>query len=189
MLTPRIQRPATRRCWPTTRRSTSVVRPNLVWADSAADVVDTVTHADADGTAVLVLGGGSNLIVADAGFDGLVVRVAHRGVAFENVDDHVVMHAAAGEIWDDIVTSSARRRARRSRVPVGNPGPRRRNTDSKRRRVWRRDLAAGHWRSGVRSSRSPPPSRCRRPIAGSATARAHSKGQHRYRGASASTSL
>ena len=32
---------------------------------------------------MLVLGGGSNLVVADAGFDGLVVRVAHRGVAFE----------------------------------------------------------------------------------------------------------
>jgi len=79
---------------------------NLVWADDAAALVEVVSQADADGTAVLVLGGGSNLVIADAGFDGLVVRVAHRGVAFEQSGDHVVMHVEAGEVWDDVVTSS-----------------------------------------------------------------------------------
>lgn len=82
---------------------------NLVWAQDAAELVDVVSRADADGTPVLVLGGGSNLVVADAGFDGLVVRVAHRGVAFEQAGHQVVMHAAAGEIWDDVVTSSLAR--------------------------------------------------------------------------------
>ena len=79
---------------------------NLVWAEDAAALVEVVSQADADGTAVLVLGGGSNLVVADAGFDGLVVRVAHRGVAFEQSGDHVVMHVEAGEVWDDVVTSA-----------------------------------------------------------------------------------
>ena len=79
---------------------------SLVWADDAAALVDVVSRADADGTPVLVLGGGSNLVVADAGFDGLVVRVAHRGVTFEQAGEQVVMHVEAGEIWDDIVTSS-----------------------------------------------------------------------------------
>jgi UDP-N-acetylmuramate dehydrogenase len=78
----------------------------LVWVDNAADLADVVAQADADGTPVLVLGGGSNLVIADAGFDGLVVRVAHRGVSFENVGEQVVMHAEAGEIWDDVVSSS-----------------------------------------------------------------------------------
>ncbi len=83
---------------------------NLVWADNAAALVDAVSQADADGTPVLVLGGGSNVVVADAGFDGLVVRVAHRGVAFEEqVGEQVVMHVAAGEIWDDVVTASLAR--------------------------------------------------------------------------------
>jgi UDP-N-acetylmuramate dehydrogenase len=79
---------------------------NLVWADNAADLIDAVSQADAVGTPVLVLGGGSNLVVADGGFDGAVVRVAHRGVVFEQAGERVVMHVEAGEIWDDVVTSS-----------------------------------------------------------------------------------
>lgn len=79
---------------------------SLVWADSAVDFIDAVSQADALGTPVLVLGGGSNLVVADDGFDGLVVRVAHRGVVFEQAAEHVVMHVEAGEIWDDVVTLS-----------------------------------------------------------------------------------
>ncbi len=79
---------------------------NLVWADSDVDLIDAVAQADAVGTPVLVLGGGSNLVVADAGFDGLVVRVAHRGIRFEQAGEHVVMRIEAGEVWDDVVTSS-----------------------------------------------------------------------------------
>jgi UDP-N-acetylmuramate dehydrogenase len=83
---------------------------NLVWADEAAELVDAVSQADADGTPVLVLGGGSNLVIADAGFDGLVVRVAHRGIAFEEqVGERVVMSAGAGETWDDVVAASLAR--------------------------------------------------------------------------------
>jgi UDP-N-acetylmuramate dehydrogenase len=77
---------------------------NLVWAEHASELVDVVSHADAVGTPVLILGGGSNLVIADAGFDGLVVRVAHRGVAFEQAGEHVVMHVEAGDVWDDVVT-------------------------------------------------------------------------------------
>jgi UDP-N-acetylmuramate dehydrogenase len=79
---------------------------DLVWADNAADLIDAVSQADAVGTPVLVLGGGSNLVIADDGFDGLVVRVAHRGVRFEQSERHVVVHVEAGEVWDDVVTSS-----------------------------------------------------------------------------------
>ena len=61
--------------------------------------------ADA-GEAVLVLGGGSNLIVADAGFSGTVVRVAHKGMTFDRHGQRVVMHVAAGESWDDVVLAS-----------------------------------------------------------------------------------
>jgi UDP-N-acetylmuramate dehydrogenase len=79
---------------------------HLVWVDDTADLIDEVCRADADSTPVLVLGGGSNMVIADAGFDGLVVRVAHRGIAFERVGEQVVMHVAAGEIWDEVVSSA-----------------------------------------------------------------------------------
>jgi UDP-N-acetylmuramate dehydrogenase len=78
----------------------------LVWADDAAELIEGVSRADADGTAVLVLGGGSNLVVADAGFDGLVVRVAHRGMRFDRDGERVLVRVEAGEIWDDVVTAS-----------------------------------------------------------------------------------
>lgn len=52
---------------------------------------------------MLVLGGGSNLVVADAGFDGAVLRMATRGVSVERIGDRVRLVVAAGEPWDDLV--------------------------------------------------------------------------------------
>jgi UDP-N-acetylmuramate dehydrogenase len=55
----------------------------------------------------LILGGGSNLVVADEGFPGIVVRVATRGVSFSHApDDAVDVTVAAGEPWDDVVAAT-----------------------------------------------------------------------------------
>jgi UDP-N-acetylmuramate dehydrogenase len=51
----------------------------------------------------LALGGGSNLLVADAGVDALVARIALRGVAVREAGRDVEVSAAAGEPWDDLV--------------------------------------------------------------------------------------
>lgn len=64
---------------------------------------------------VLVVGGGSNLVVADEGFDGRVVEVATRGVTpdVEDTTDPscggVLVTVAAGESWDDLVTLAVER--------------------------------------------------------------------------------
>ncbi|GAA3142922.1 UDP-N-acetylmuramate dehydrogenase [Planomonospora alba] len=71
----------------------------FVEAGSAEELVELVAEADRTGEPVLVLGGGSNLVVSDEGFDGLVVRVASRGVAA----DGDLVTAAAGEDWDALV--------------------------------------------------------------------------------------
>src|SRR5690554_1877244 len=52
----------------------------FVVATTDDELVATVTDCDERGEPVLVLGGGSNLLVADDGFDGTVVRVATRGI-------------------------------------------------------------------------------------------------------------
>jgi UDP-N-acetylmuramate dehydrogenase len=70
---------------------------------SADEAVAAVAGADAAGEPLLVLGGGSNLVVADAGFDGTVVKVATRGVSFKRIGDRVRLVASAGESWDDLV--------------------------------------------------------------------------------------
>jgi UDP-N-acetylmuramate dehydrogenase len=77
----------------------------LVTVTSQDELVDVVRTADDAGEPLLVLGGGSNLVVADAGFDGTVVRIATRGLRVEQVDacggSNIVVEA--GEPWDDLV--------------------------------------------------------------------------------------
>jgi len=76
----------------------------LVTATCDDDVVEAVRRADADRTPVLVLAGGSNLVVADDGFRGTVVHVATRGIVQESdACSGVTVTVAAGETWDDLV--------------------------------------------------------------------------------------
>ena len=67
------------------------------------DVVDAATDADARGDAIFVLGAGSNVVVADEGFSGLVARMATRGMRVETESGRVVVEVAAGETWDNLV--------------------------------------------------------------------------------------
>ncbi|HEX6921470.1 MAG TPA: UDP-N-acetylmuramate dehydrogenase [Actinomycetes bacterium] len=78
----------------------------LVEAETEAELVDLVRAADAAGDRLLLLGGGSNLVVADTGFDGLVVQVATRGTRQEEVGGRVRLTAAAGEPWDALVADA-----------------------------------------------------------------------------------
>ncbi|HEU4974519.1 MAG TPA: UDP-N-acetylmuramate dehydrogenase [Baekduia sp.] len=71
----------------------------LVEAATDDDLVRAVREADAAGAPVLVLAGGSNVVVSDEGFAGLVVLVVTRGVE----RDGEVVRAAAGEPWDAVV--------------------------------------------------------------------------------------
>ena len=75
----------------------------LVKARDEATLLDALDWAAARGVAVRVLGGGSNVVVADAGVDALVLQVALRGVEARETDGAVEVTAAAGEPWDDLV--------------------------------------------------------------------------------------
>ncbi|MEV5412953.1 UDP-N-acetylmuramate dehydrogenase [Thermopolyspora sp. NPDC052614] len=72
-------------------------------AATAEEIVRLVADADRAGEPVLVLGGGSNLVLADDGFDGLVVRVASTGVTVVEDGGRVLLTAEAGEDWDALV--------------------------------------------------------------------------------------
>lgn len=73
----------------------------LIVAETESEVIDAVRAADDAGRALLVMGAGSNLLVADRGFDGTVVRVATSGV--EGGHDGERLRVAAGEPWDEFV--------------------------------------------------------------------------------------
>jgi UDP-N-acetylmuramate dehydrogenase len=71
----------------------------LIEAASDDAVIGMVHDADRDGTPLLVLAGGSNVVISDEGFPGHVVHVATRGI--QHAGD--TLHVAAGESWDALV--------------------------------------------------------------------------------------
>jgi len=81
----------------------------LVHARTEPELVDAVRRADDAGTPLLVLAGGSNVVVADEGFDGTVVRVETRGVHVESdLCGGAMVTVAAGEPWDALVARACR---------------------------------------------------------------------------------
>ena len=80
-----------------------------VETSSSADLVDAVRSADAAGEPVLVLGGGSNVVVADAGFPGVVVRDVRTGITVEDADScgGASILVPAGTPWVDVVDRAA----------------------------------------------------------------------------------
>ncbi|GEO94955.1 UDP-N-acetylmuramate dehydrogenase [Kocuria turfanensis] len=80
---------------------------HYVRAETEQAVVDAVAEADAAGRDVLVVGGGSNLITADAGYAGTVVHVASRGVQAVAEDaGGVLLEVQAGHSWDELVAQA-----------------------------------------------------------------------------------
>jgi len=77
----------------------------LLTVETTDELVDAVREVDDAEEPLLVLSGGSNLVVADRGFPGTVVRVATTGVTRESVDScgGAVVRVAAGEDWDGLV--------------------------------------------------------------------------------------
>ncbi|HTZ43930.1 MAG TPA: UDP-N-acetylmuramate dehydrogenase [Jatrophihabitans sp.] len=71
-------------------------------ARDSAELVELVREADGRGEPVLVLGGGSNLVIGDQGFDGLVVRVASQGMQLSGT----TLRVQAGVEWDAVVRES-----------------------------------------------------------------------------------
>ncbi|MFE7491086.1 UDP-N-acetylmuramate dehydrogenase [Kitasatospora sp. NPDC057541] len=71
----------------------------LVTAHTDDVVIAAVRAADAAGEPLLVIGGGSNLVIGDAGFPGTVLRIATTGFVLDGTE----LELAAGEVWADAV--------------------------------------------------------------------------------------
>ncbi|QDO87764.1 UDP-N-acetylmuramate dehydrogenase [Ornithinimicrobium ciconiae] len=77
----------------------------FVAATTETELIEAVREADEAGEPLLVVGGGSNLLVADAGFAGTVVLVRTTGIEVPDASacGGVTATVAAGETWDDVV--------------------------------------------------------------------------------------
>jgi UDP-N-acetylmuramate dehydrogenase len=78
----------------------------FVSAETEADISESAALAREKGIPLFVLGGGSNLLVADAGFNGLVLHVALKGISVQEAtadSDERLYGVAAGEDWDQFI--------------------------------------------------------------------------------------
>ena len=75
----------------------------FVAAASEDDVRAAVDFASTKELPLFVLGGGSNLVVADAGWPGLVLKIAIGGISQQKEAGTVLLEAGAGVDWDELV--------------------------------------------------------------------------------------
>src|SRR5262245_40055650 len=78
-------------------------------ASSEADVLEALDFANSENLPLFVLGGGSNILVADQGFPGLVLKIGVMGTEWVNDGDKAIVRAGAGEEWDPLVQSCVER--------------------------------------------------------------------------------
>lgn len=78
----------------------------FIEATTEQDVIDGLAWAEAQGIAVRVLGGGTNVVIADSGVPDVVLQVGIRGVETQRWPAIVEVTAHAGEPWDDLVRAT-----------------------------------------------------------------------------------
>lgn len=87
-------------------------------AVSEADILEAVEFARTHALPLFALGGGSNLLVSDAGFSGLVLRIALKGIEQQGS----VFDVAAGEDWDGFVSRAVQQDYAGVECLAGIPG-------------------------------------------------------------------
>lgn len=87
------------------------------------EVVEAIGFARKNNLRVFILGGGSNVLIADKGFDGLVLQIALKGISVSREADGVVsVIAQAGEDWDNFVEFCVGRNLQGVECLSGIPG-------------------------------------------------------------------
>jgi len=81
----------------------------LVEGGDEATVAAACDWARTHGAPMLVLGGGSNVVISDAGVDALVLRIALRGIEVRETGRDTELIVAAGEPWDELVQMTVER--------------------------------------------------------------------------------
>jgi UDP-N-acetylmuramate dehydrogenase len=94
----------------------------FVEATAVDDVVDAVDYAASNNIRLFVLGGGSNLLVADSGWPGLVLKIAIKGIHSSELADKQLYEVGAGEDWDAFVARTVQENCAGIETLSGIPG-------------------------------------------------------------------
>lgn len=90
----------------------------LLTATTDDEVITAVREADDAGTPLLIIGGGSNLVIADKGFEGTALRIATEGLDLTGPE----LELAAGETWTDVVARTVAKGLAGIECLAGIPG-------------------------------------------------------------------
>jgi UDP-N-acetylmuramate dehydrogenase len=94
----------------------------FVEASTEDEIVEAVRFARERNAALFVLGGGSNLLISDAGFLGVVLRIGLKGIEQKGIGETAIFSAAAGENWDALVSFAVSRNCAGIECLAGIPG-------------------------------------------------------------------
>lgn len=94
----------------------------LLRAESSDDVVSAIRFAENRELPIFVLGGGSNVLISDNGWPGLVLQIATTGVEDEERDGKISFNVGAGEDWDKFVARCVKRDCAGVECLSGIPG-------------------------------------------------------------------
>jgi UDP-N-acetylmuramate dehydrogenase len=77
----------------------------FVRAETVDEIREALAWAESNHEPLFILGGGSNLLIADEGYDGVVLQIDLRGITIRSESpEAVTIYVAAGERWDDVVS-------------------------------------------------------------------------------------
>jgi UDP-N-acetylmuramate dehydrogenase len=73
------------------------------------ELLEAVKFGNEKKLRLFILGGGSNLLISDDGFPGLVIKIEFKGVEYHTKGKTTIVSAAAGEMWDELVAAAVER--------------------------------------------------------------------------------
>src|SRR5689334_18707154 len=94
----------------------------FVEAKTIEETREAVEFARLKNLSLFILGGGSNLVVSDDGWSGLVLKVAISGIEEKSHDEKILFEAGAGEEWDKFVARTVSRNCGGVECLSGIPG-------------------------------------------------------------------
>ncbi len=81
----------------------------LISVTAASELTEVVSFAARKRLPLIILGGGSNVLITQTKLEAVVVRIEIRGVVWKEEGDETIVEAGAGESWDALVAESVRR--------------------------------------------------------------------------------
>ena len=76
---------------------------HLILIADKSEIAHAVSFAKSKNLPMLFLGGGSNILFNDEEYEGVVIKIVHKGISHRKEEDEIFVTAEAGEVWDDFV--------------------------------------------------------------------------------------